>query len=238
MSRQRLLLTLAAIAVVALFAQLGRWQLARAEFKERAAAGVESALAAPERPLQEALAQQPPSLPQRVRAERGRYPDIRPLLLDNQVRGRRNGMSVYRLFDPGAGAPLLLVDMGWVPWPVGRELPALPAPRPAQRPHGLLLPWPGQALSLGPPPGPDAEGTPWLLPRLRREEIEAALQVRLFDGVLELDPQADHGHLREPANTRQAMPPARHRGYAFQWFALAAAVVVVYGVVTWKTRRN
>ena len=232
MNVQRLLLTLAALAAFVLFAGLGRWQLGRAEFKERQQQATDAALAAAPRALGDVLAAGA-TLPARVRAGAGRYLEP-PLLLDNQVRGRRNGFNVHRAFQPPSG-PAVLVDLGWVPWPPERQLPAVPAPADDALPHGLLLPWPGQALALAPLPQRPPRG-PWLLPRLERQVLAEQLGVELFDGVLRLDAGAAHGFERDATPLAQRMPPERHRGYAVQWFALAALVAIVYGVLTWKHR--
>ena len=41
------------------------------------------------------------------------------------------------------------------------------------------------------------------------------------------------GDLEVLANT---LPPGKHVGYAVQWFGLAATVLVVAGVLTWRAR--
>lgn len=238
MNLQRLFLTAAALAAFALFMVLGRWQLDRAALREDAQVRQEAALKASERPLAALIEERSPPLPARVRAARGAYAATPPVLLDNQLRGGRNGVSVYRVFEPGDGLAPVLVDLGWIAWPADRRLPPLPVPDAGQRPHGLLVTWPGQALALGRPPGPPADGSPWLLPRLVRGELGEALGMDLFDGVLRLDPAANHGFDRAHDPQATALPPSRHRGYALQWFSLAAAVVVIYGVLSWKNRKR
>lgn len=238
MNLQRLFLTVAALAAFALFVTLGRWQLDRAAAREDAQVRQDAALQQSERGLAATIGEASPQLPARVRAHRGAYAPAPPVLLDNQLRNGRNGVSVYRVFEPGDGLAPVLVDLGWIAWPADRHLPPLPTPAADQRPHGLLVPWPGQALALGRPPGPPADGSPWLLPRLSRAELGEALGVELFDGVLRLAGDADHGFDRAHDPLATALPPSRHRGYALQWFSLAAAVVVVYGVLAWKTRKR
>jgi len=226
-SLQRLLLSLAALAAIAVFASLGRWQLGRAELKEQREEALAAALAAAPRGLADVLAAGHPG-PVRVRAAAGRW--LEPaLLLDNQVRDRRNGVRVYRVFQPD-GAPAVLVELGWLPWSPERRLPSLPELPSGGSPEGVLLPWPGQALALAPLPPRPGRG-PWLLPRIEREALAAALGVALYDGVLlaGVDPAVA---IEDP------MPPERHRGYAVQWFALAALVAIVYGVLSWKHRRR
>lgn len=235
MTRTRLLLGLAALAAFVLFASLGRWQLDRAAFKEQRQRAIAAAMDAPPRPLAEVLAGDPAQLPVQVRADAGRYLDP-PVLLDNQVRERQNGIAVYRAFQSAAG-PAVLVELGWLAWLPGRQLPPLPAPPADALPRGLLVPWPGQALALAPLP-PRPQDGPWLLPRLERAVLAEQLGLSLYDGVLRLDPDADHGFARTVATAAEPMPPERHRGYAVQWFALAALVAIVFGVLSWKHRRR
>ena len=61
-------------------------------------------------------------------AGRGRFRAAPVLLLDNQRRGPAVGVQVLGIFEPQAGAPLL-VELGWLPVPPDRRFPkpALPA---------------------------------------------------------------------------------------------------------------
>jgi len=54
--------------------------------------------------------------------------------------------------------------------------------------------------------------------------------------VVLLDPQGPGGYLREWS--RLDVGVAVHQGYAFQWFALAAAVIVLYGVLMVRAIRR
>lgn len=235
MSLQRLLFSLAALAAVAGFATLGYWQLGRADFKEQREQATALALAAPPQPVAAVLGAPQPGLPVVVEAQAGRYLDP-PLLLDNQVRGRVNGTLVYRPFQLPSGEAVL-VDLGWLAWSPDRRMPELSLPPEGALPRGLLAHWPGQALALAPLPARPGAG-PWLLPRIEREALADALALELFDGVLVLDADAGHGYQHSGAAVVERMPPERHRGYAVQWFALAALVAIVYGVLSWKHRRR
>ncbi|TWG90521.1 hypothetical protein L599_003000000010, partial [Luteimonas sp. J16] len=101
-----------ALAAIALFASLGRWQLGRMEQKQAMLDGVERTLAA-----RHALPLSAAGDPARARdfdwaAGDGAFADAPAVLLDNQQRDGRPGVRAYRLFAPAQGAPLL-VELGW-----------------------------------------------------------------------------------------------------------------------------
>lgn len=232
MSASRLGLTLLAAVLVLAMLGLGRWQLGRADFKEDLLARHAAALDAAPRDLGSVLADGT-QLPVPVRFDA--RPDGRPVvLLDNQVRERRNGVSVLQVLGPYSDGRHVLVDYGWLPWSANRSLPAIEAPEP--RPlEGLLVEWPGQGISLGATPAP-RDGR-LLVARLDREELEQRLGVRLLDAVLKIDPAIEVGYPRRLDPLPGTLPPERHRGYAVQWFGLAAALAILTGVMLWTTRR-
>ena len=265
--RSLMLLTLLAALVSAGFVRLGFWQLDRAEWKSAWLTQWESALQAPAHDLSPADL----SASSAVDAETGRDGDraspvsrhvrIRgswldqPLiLLDNQRRGERIGMVVYRLLQSEQLPLPLLVDVGWLPWPAQRTLPSseqliaatrIPdtADGTAFALQGLLVAWPGQGIALGGhEPQIDDEGR-LLLTRLDADTIRATMmagsrQQILQDRVLRLDPDVQLGFRREQQALPNTLLPEQHRGYAVQWFALAATVLTTYGVLLWKALKK
>jgi len=55
--------------------------------------------------------------------------------------------------------------------------------------------------------------------------------------ALRLDPSMAIGYARDLELLPNTLPPDRHLGYAVQWFALAAAVLVIALVLTVRRRR-
>lgn len=155
------------------------------------------------------------------------------LFLDNQHHQGRSGLRVFApLVLPGQPTRLL-VDLGWLPWPPGRMLPAVALPAHAVTLSGLLAPPPSVGLRLG--DVPELAQTPLLLTRLDPAELSAHSKVTFAARVLRLDPTSPLGFARDLDVLPNTLPPARHRAYAAQWFALAAALFVL---VLWRHYRR
>lgn len=226
-----------AAAAIALFVQLGLWQARRALEKQAmldAAAQVLGARAA--QPLSRAAD------PARAHgydwaAGAGRFDPRGPLLLDNQQRGGRAGVRVYRIFLPQGGSPLL-VDLGWLPLGGDRTLPSVPRPEGELSLRGLLSAPPSVGIALGPGIGRQGEG--WLLTRVDMGAIAATtgLGAPLAPRVLRLDPTLPLGYERDLELLSNTLPPDKHRGYSLQWFALAAAVLATALILTFRRSRR
>ena len=228
--------TLALLAML-LFTALGRWQLGRMDEKQAMLDAVAGTLEA-RAPLPLSLA----GAPGQARGYdwavgRGTFADAPAVLLDNQQRDGRPGVRAYRLFDPDAGAPLL-VELGWLPLPGDRTMPAVPRPEGPQQLKGLLAPPPSPGLGqarlvaagdagalvvtgLHAPGLPQALGVPVLPPR-----------------VLKLDPDLPLGFARDLDVLPNTLSPQQHLGYAVQWFGLALAVLVTALVLTFRRPRR
>lgn len=214
----------AALLLVALFTSLGFWQLDRAGQKR----ALETAFQAegPARAVQPGMA---PAPFERLSA-RGRYLADRQFLIDNIVQDGRLGYYVITPMELDAGQPLLLVNRGWVP---KEDRPSIEAATGPQAVTGRA----GRLPRVGLRPGEAFAGNGgW--PRHANfpttEELAGALGRDVLPFVLLADPEPASGMLRhwEPA----VMGPARHLGYAVQWFALTITVVIVT-IVLYRRKR-
>lgn len=205
---------------------LGCWQLDREGEKRELLARFEARQVAAPVAINDALAARTPAdlayLPVRLR---GRYLAERYLLLDNRVQDGRFGYEVVSLFAREDGG-YALVNRGWVPGdPARRSLPAPGAPAgtveltgqlyvPPDPPYLLgeqsraVDDWPrvAQALEMGP----------------LGEALAADLGAPVFPWSVRLDADA-------PGALAVDWPvvnvsPAKHRGYAVQWFTMAAVL--------------
>ena len=215
-----------------LFTRLGFWQLARMHEKQAMLAAAHAAVG--ERvphPLSLASDTARATLYDWGSGE-GHFTSAPPVLLDNQSRDERAGVRAYRVFQPdGAGVAPLLVELGWLPVPGDRTLPAIAAIEGSQRVDGLLSPPPSGGLG-NPVAMPQANGSLLTitldLPTLRRALHAPTLAPR----VLKLDPALPIGYARDLHILPNTLPPARHLGYAVQWFGLALTVLITALVLT------
>ncbi len=219
-----------------LFIRLGVWQLHRADFKEgilrRYAASVSA-------PLQDfaKVAKTPPSdsFP-RVRVS-GHYLTDRIYLLDNPKHDGRGGVEVYAPFVLHGQSQLLLVDLGFLAGNGTMQTPQLP-PLPSGEIslQGLYVPPPSVGFEMG--GNALARQTQW--PKssifLDPDEVARDLGRSLYPRLLALDADPASIYVRERTLDFSAMPPARHRAYAFQWFTFALAAVVLLLVVHRKRK--
>jgi cytochrome oxidase assembly protein ShyY1 len=221
----------------ALFARLGVWQLDRMHQKEAMLASAQTVLA---RRDAHPLAIASDAAQARVytwAAGDGRFLDLPAVLLDNQERDGRAGVRAYRVFAPRNAAPLL-VELGWLPVPGNRRMPSVPRPD-VRHVAGLLAPPPSAGLARAvAQPQPDGS---LLLIALDPSALRTAFHLPgLAPRVLKLDPALPPAYPRDLDILPNTLPPARHLGYAVQWFALSLTVLVTALLLTLRppTSRN
>lgn len=225
---------LACLVIIA-FASLGSWQYGRMHQKQ---AMLDEAAQVLERrdpqPLAAAASAEGAAGYAWAMGE-GRWASAPAVLLDNQQRGGRVGVRVYRLFIPATGTPLL-VELGWLPVPADRSIPSVDDAPPAPPLEGLLLPPPSQGLAAA-AIQPQADGS-LLLMALDLEAVAEALGVeRIAPRVLRLDPDVPGGYVRDLEILPNTLPPEQHLGYAVQWYGLALAVLATALILTFRRRR-
>jgi cytochrome oxidase assembly protein ShyY1 len=224
------------VAGALLFIRLGFWQLHRADFKE---ALLRRYAASSSAPLQDfaKVAQTPPAdgFP-RVQV-RGRYLTDRLYLLDNPKHDGLGGVEVFAPFELHDYAPLLLVDLGFLPGNGNGKTPQVP-PLPVGEVflQGMYVPPPPVGFEMG--GNALAQQTHWPKNSIFMDptEVAADLGQRLYPRILALDADPASIYVREHTLDFSSMPPARHRAYAFQWFTFAIAAVVILLVLHRKRK--
>lgn len=218
--------TLAAFFLLPLLVGLGFWQLDRAEQKRELLSKLRANAQDAAIAVDGGLGQLGDFRFRRAVAS-GRYLQGRQILLDNQIEAQRVG---YHVFTPlelaGGGGVVLLVNRGWVSLGSSRtQRPAVPAPAGSVTVHGLLNTPPAVGMRLGRGAVAGADW-PQVWTYLDTQAVGQALDRRVLPYVLLLDRDDPGGYVR---NWRvSGTPPEKNLGYAFQWFAMAAMLVLLY----------
>lgn len=224
--------SLVTLLLLALLLSLGFWQLDRAEQK---------------RVLLDAYGARPGDAPIKLQADftpgpewryrrvqvMGSYVVEHQFLLDNRVHQGRAGYQVLTPLRLARSDVVVLVNRGWVPQGATRaDLPPLPVPTESELTVEGLIDFPSEKVfALG--EGEDRDpGWPKVLQRVRLDLQAQQLNARLLPMLVLLAPEQPGGFVREWNPI--VIGPERHVGYAVQWFALAAALVILYMLANLK----
>ncbi len=201
---------------------LGTWQVQRLQWKLELIAEIEAGLVADPVPL--------PAEPEAIRAL-----DHRPVTTAGRLRYdlafargsvQRGGVPGARLVVPleRPGAVPIIVDMGWMPEPVGTFLDALPDASEAVLDGTIYLDHLPAKPSFRPVNEPDGRRWYWYDNDALRAwtglgDLAPATLVRRPDAIERTPPIADPPAL----NVRND-----HLGYALTWYGLALGLLVIY----------
>lgn len=213
----------AAVCLAALVG-LGTWQVQRAQDK-RFLMAEEQERAGHDRTLLPTHIDDPEQWRYR-RARVSGVPDgDRQFLLDNQIHEGRAGYHVLTPLRPTGGAPAVLIDRGWVLGNPDRSiLPDVGVPSGRLVVDGVVYVPYSEPFRLG---AMDTVSTwPRVIQYLDFDEMAHRLGYPIAPVVVRLDPESAHGFVRQWPGT--PFSPERHLGYAIQWFALAAVLVVIF----------
>ena len=217
-----------ALGFFALFLALGFWQLERAEYKRALYQVFQDKQSMAPRPLAEILALPAGEAPLwRPVEATGRFYSDERILLDNQVMRGRPGYFLYMPFQPLDSARLVLVNRGWLPAGPDRNRPPRIETPPGQVfIRGVTKAPPRTGLVLKALPPERLADNSARAQRLDIKELEAFTGRQLAPFVVRLAPESEHGFSRDwrPPGTGEQ----RHKGYAFQWFAFATTLALVY----------
>lgn len=214
-----------------LFVRLGFWQLDRADFKEDLLRRYAASASAPLQDFAKVADNPPPDSFPRVEVS-GHYLADRLYLLDNPKHDGRGGVEVFAPFVVQGQSRLLLVDLGFLDGNGSMQTPQLPPlPTGTVSLRGLYVPPPPVGFEMG--GNALAKQTQWPKSSIYLDPAEVAgdLGQSLYPRLLAADADPASIYVRERTLDFSAMPPARHRAYAFQWFTFALAAVVTLLVV-------
>ena len=227
--------SLATLIFLSLFVALGFWQLDRADQKTRR--HDEFTKRQTERAIDlndsGSLRMDKSELLWRQVQARGRFAANVHILLDNQVVNGGPGYFVFTPFHVSGSDSWLLINRGWVPLGADRSvIPPIKSPTEDVSIEGVINDVPATGLVLG---GLSIEALTQTVYRAQRIDLQEVARLAghgLQPYVLALAPASGYGFAQEwqmPGSGKE-----KNLGYAFQWFAFAATLFVVYLVVNIK----
>jgi surfeit locus 1 family protein len=161
----------------------------------------------------------------------GHYDTNRTFLLDNKVYQGRPGYHIYTPFITDSGTELL-VNRGFVPLGrTRRDLPDVSVTENKTQISGLLDFPPSKTIELG-KYKVNYDQSPVVLQHIDIAEISQVLQQPVYDMVLWLG--QDQVGIKQYDLPVLNLNSEMHEGYAFQWFAMSTALVIIYFVVNTK----
>lgn len=220
--------TIATLVLLPVLIVLGFWQLDRAQEKRALQQRFEQR--AREVPLRLGPNMvSPDAVHYRHVTARGTYDAEHQLLIDNKVFAGRAGYEVLTPLRLEGSDTWVLVNRGWVRQGADRaRLPALPAPGGLIEVHGLAGLPQSKPLFIA-DRARENRGWPAVVLWADLAHYAKATGYRLQPIEILQDPR-DPG--RYPRHWRiVTLPPEQSISYAVQWFALAAALVIIYLVV-------
>lgn len=227
MIRVPLLPTLAAVAVIALTISLGNWQIRRGHEKAVLQERFDTLGKEPPVDLGGVLVDASVLDLRRVRA-RGRWLPEEMVLLDNRVHHGVPGYYVFMPLQLEGSKVNVLVNRGWVAALSERShLPTITTPQGVVTVDGLSRAPRGKVFELA---QDSSSGKVWQ--NISVERFHDAFKLDLQPIIVEQTSSAGDGLVREWE--RPDFGIDKHRGYAFQWYSLAALTAVLYAVLSLK----
>lgn len=217
-------MTLLSLFLIALFLKLGFWQLGRAHEKQILLSAAASQATRPFKDWRVGDAIPQNYTPLRIR---GHFLK-KNLLLDNQTRNHQWGYHVLNLFALSSGEGVVVVDRGWIAQQEGdrKKIPLIQIPTGIMTVHGYVFIPSSKGFLLGDMVD-RREGNTLVMEKVDLNEWRKILHKPLYPFIIRLDQKESYGYLCKWPLVN--MSPARHKAYAFQWFAMAAVVIVLYG---------
>jgi surfeit locus 1 family protein len=204
-----------------LFVMLGSWQVQRAAEKKTTEQQHQSATRLS---LDNAIAGENRFSQIQVS---GHYDTSRHFLLDNQIWQGRGGVYVFTPFVTVSGTKLL-INRGWLPLaPDRKTMPEIQTPDQEVVITGMLniLPVPGRMLGSADVLKQDE--WPQLVTYLNLKDMSDSLDLSLENWIIQLSKTEQTGF--EGRDWKPVfLSSNRHKAYAFQWFALATASIMMW----------
>jgi len=232
--RPRLIPGIAVALCVALFVHLGQWQAGKAErrtleIQQHAERGQHAAFRLPATPVD------PDHLRDMPVSVRGTFEPQHQFYVDNRQLDGKPGLHVVTPLRIAGSDMRVLVNRGWIAWPDRRNaLPTVDAPAGEVDVSGVAAVPSTKKFFLM----PEHEDTnPALWTRLDLERF-ANVHPGALQPVVLLQNEND-----APDKLVRKWPPpedrvAMHQSYSMQWFGMAVALIIFYGVASLRKKES
>jgi len=220
-------IVMATIAGIFFLSSLGVWQLQRGEQKNQIQQENESRKNSAPQAFSFPITN-PESLRfQRIRAK-GRFISNKQFVLDNRYLDHQVGFNILTPFKLYNSDKVVLIDRGWLPLTGSRdELPNIDVDEKLRTLVGSVYVPHGKAFSLG--EIDHSLSWPRLIQYLDFEELGIRIEHELLPLTLRME--ADQSDVYKAKWIVVASSPKRNYGYAFQWFAMALTVLIIFIVL-------
>jgi cytochrome oxidase assembly protein ShyY1 len=223
----------ATVALVALGIALGNWQTRRAQEKTALQARLEQRAAAPALVLGPAP-QDPAAVEFRRIIVTGEFVLKWPIFLDNRPLDGRSGYILLMPFKIAGSNMHVLVARGWLPRdPSGQtRIPSFSTLAGPVTIEGIAVTRLPRVMQLGAPPRvwPGA-----IVQNLEVGEVAASGGMNMQPFLIEQTGPGVPGETLVRKWPAPATDVDRHRGYAFQWYALAAMAFVFFVITGFRS---
>lgn len=220
--------TLITLVLIPVLISLGVWQLDRATQKKNI---YEEYLARQERPPVDInkinVVQNPQQHFWRNIIFRGSFTDQIHILLDNQVNNGIAGYFVYTPFKLENTGYFILVNRGWLPAGTDRsmmpEIKTIPGKVTYQ---GIIKDVPPTGILLSENNIEQLNNKVYRVNKIDFQQIEILANIKLLPFIIRINAPSGEGFTRNwqlPGSGEN-----KHLGYAFQWFALAILLLVIF----------
>jgi len=225
----RWLTSLLALICLYLFVSLGFWQLDRAEYKKNLYSEFEkrqSALAI-DFNLEKNNKLDLEALIWKELKVTGEFLEHYQILLDNQVEDRSAGYYIYTPFKIDQSELVVLVNRGWLKGNPDRSvIPELVMTKGLVEINAVAKDIPKTGLLLKEMLPEKMTDKVYRTQRINIKELEELTKMDLLPYIIRLEPESEHGYRK-----KWRLPGSgetMHYGYAFQWFAFAAVLLMLY----------
>ncbi len=219
--------TIAYVCLLSLLLSLGTWQLHRSDAKRLFLKLQKQGEASEIVHLSTTTEDDADLLRYRKVQVTGHYDQAHQFLIDNQISDGKAGYLVLTPFIVQGESRAVLVNRGWLPLNKNRSvLPDITINTSQVTVSGRINRFPGVGMKLAGAEIP-TDSWPSVVQVADSHQIAKKLGYPLFQFQIELDKDLPDGYKRE-WHTTTVMLPEQHTAYAFQWFALALTLTILF----------